>query len=338
MLKTEKWKVTGMEAAFRGMRNPKDSWAKSDSNTNYVEQKLVGVDETGHQTQVSITNEEFEIGPDDMRLALTLCDGGPVHRKFMRQIFVSVDVTAPLYWWKEYDTYKIGTVANSCSTMHRLGYYPITIDSISHEHLSDEALEYTTEYINHIEEIRQKWIDSNKKDKDSWWDMVQMIPSSWNQKRTITFTYETIYGFLSDRADHKLDEWHTFCSDILQNCPYIKELVYDVIQNKKLKMQKANNYDNLVRMLQQYQMIYGQLTQEQVNMANKKLVQENEARQRYNGKMVIAVRPLAPDEEPEKEVTQPTDVIETDSTTNNEESVVVEEIPVKSKAKKKSTK
>lgn len=212
MIKFEKAEVWGWEHAIRGMRNPMNSWARSD--TEYV------CNENGETHSV-------QIGQNDYDLMAALIKGGTPHRKFLRQIFVSVDITAPLYWWKEFDTYKVGTTANSCSTMHKIAEKEFTIDDFSHEHLSGETihglwknadgsnydcssydfLQITCDVLNFW---RRVYLKSGKQ-KDYWWQMIQLLPSSYNQKRTVTMTYENLLNILEYRRGHKLDEWRQFC-------------------------------------------------------------------------------------------------------------------------------
>ena len=213
MIKLEKTSVMNMDNAIRGMRNPLNSWDKSDSRFNW---------ETG----------EYIIGHNDLTLAKKLVKAGSDHRKFLRQIFVSVDINAPLYWWKEMDTYKVATVANSCSTMHKIHAKEFTIDDFSHEHLGIKNQapgiygEWNFEYFLHetirgLNAAREVYLQT--KDKDFWWQMIQLLPSSYNQLRTVTLNYETLLNQYYARRHHKLDEWHTYC-DWIENLPYFKEM------------------------------------------------------------------------------------------------------------------
>lgn len=209
MLKFENTEVIGWEHAIRGMRNPKNSWEKSDSST--CECSTI-------------------IGPNDLNLMTRLRNAGTDHRKFMRMIVVYVDIIAPLYWWKEFDTYKVGTVANSCSTMHKIHDKEFTLDDFSHEHLmwSDESNphfesgEILVDVITMLNIHREKFLET--KDKKYWWQMIQLLPSSYNQKRTVMLNYEVLTNMYKSRKNHKLDEWHTFC-DWVGNLPYAKELI-----------------------------------------------------------------------------------------------------------------
>ncbi len=181
--------IWGFEHAVRGMRNPMNSWDKSDT---FVDSDLV------------------LLGKKDKELMKRLIHAGTSHRKFLRQIFVSVDITAPLYWWKEFDTYKVGTVANSCSTMHKIHDKEFTLDDFSVEHLSDDVLNKPfKDIISCLNFFRQLYIQDH--DKDCWWQMIQLLPSSYNQKRTITMNYENLLNIYETRRNHKLDEWKDFC-------------------------------------------------------------------------------------------------------------------------------
>ena len=194
MIKIENIDVYGFETAIRGARNPMNSWDRMDSCYN---------------------NGEFEIGENDYKLLKSLTIAGPEHRKWNRMVTVTMDITAPLYWWKEYDTYKVGTVANSCSTMHKIQAKEFTLDDFSHEHLiSLKVLNYTISKLNYY---RGMYIKT--KDKDYWWGMIQNLPSSFNQKRTVHLNYEALGTIYHQRRRHKLDEWVEFCNTI-KTLPY----------------------------------------------------------------------------------------------------------------------
>lgn len=202
MIKLERTSVMNFENAVRGARNPMNSWAKGDSYTD--------------------ADGNFVFGPNDLDLAKRLCNAGSDHRKFIRQIFVSVDITAPLYWWKEYDTYKVGTVANSTSTMHKIHSKEFSIEDFSHDQMRPETenqLRLTVEY---LEKLRLEFLES--KEKDVWYDIIQLLPSSYNQMRTCTLNYENLTGIYNARKAHKLEEWHTFC-DWIRTLPYAQELI-----------------------------------------------------------------------------------------------------------------
>ena len=199
MIKFETNDVWGFEWAFKGMRNPMNSWDKSDSNWLFQ-----------------------EIGENDLALARKLINAGSEHRKFLRQIYVSVDITAPLYFFKEFDTYKVGTVANSTSTMHKIHAKEFTIDDFSHEHLDYISLGYLYKLIDHLNYVREDYLETKSKDK--WWQMIQLLPSSYNQTRTVTMTYENIYTMRKQRKGHKLDEWRIDFFNWSDELPHLKEL------------------------------------------------------------------------------------------------------------------
>ena len=230
MLKIENTEVVGWEAVIRGMRNPLNSWQMSDSI--FVEDgeyhDICG-NSGPYNGTVSDTETFFEIGPKDYDLMTSLCNAGTDHRKFMRMITVYLDITAPLYWWKEFDTYKVGTVANSCSTMHKIADKEFTLENFSCEHLSEPAisiLKNTVEALNQARDLylgyggfKHQWGDWEK--KHYWWQMIQLLPSSYNQKRTVMLNYEVLANIYKSRRNHKLDEWHTFC-DWIESLPYSK--------------------------------------------------------------------------------------------------------------------
>ena len=224
MLKIENVEVIGWEAAIRGMRNPKNSWNKSDSGVKcpYKKEKCCGE-----------CQQNFCIGPNDYTLMMQLRNAGTDHRKFMRMIIVYLDITAPLYWWKEFDTYKVGTVANSCSTMHKIADKEFTREDFSCEHLlgdntvpdhdyqsSTYVLDMVIQSLNFWRNEYLKGTESGiPKDKRWWWQMIQLLPSSYNQRRTIMLNYEVLANMYESRRHHKLDEWHTFC-DWIESLPY----------------------------------------------------------------------------------------------------------------------
>lgn len=219
MIKLERTDVFNFENAIRGMRNPLESWDKSDSELKIMNENDV---EFGYEP-----NYEYVIGENDLALMRKLALAGSDHRKFLRQIMVSVDITAPLYWWKEFDTYKVGTVANSCSTMHTIHKRDLTLDDFSHEHLrvaAKNVLKATIEAIN-IERVAFVGMDNPelKGDKQCWYSMIQLLPSSYNQMRTVTLNYEVLLNQYHARKQHKLDEWHTYC-DWIESLPYFKEI------------------------------------------------------------------------------------------------------------------
>lgn len=219
MLKIENAEIMGWEHAIRGMRNPKNSWVKSDSGVCATHGPAHCADcvyTDCHADDVDISTK-YILGSNDLNLMTTLRNAGTDHRKFMRMITVYLDITAPLYWWKEFDTYKVGTVANSCSTMHKIADKEFTLEDFSCEHLvgiAKDDLHGTTAVLNHF---RKLYLQS--KDKKYWWQMIQLLPSSYNQKRTVMLNYEVLANIYKSRRNHKLDEWHTLC-DWIERLPY----------------------------------------------------------------------------------------------------------------------
>ena len=237
MLKIENVEVTGWEAAIRGMRNPMNSWELSDSTLckggDGFEDCRVSITGECPRLDGDFSNNVFCIGENDFSLMMRLRNAGTDHRKFMRMITVYLDITAPLYWWKEFDTYKIGTVANSCSTMHKIADKEFTLEDFSHEHLIDSfgetwdiaagdecrstPLDILYTVIHALNIYRKKYLET--KDKSYWWQMIQLLPTSYNQKRTVMLNYEVLANIYKSRRHHKLDEWHTFC-DWVETLPY----------------------------------------------------------------------------------------------------------------------
>lgn len=223
MIKVENIETFGWEAALRGMRNPKNSWAKSDS----------------YDTE----SNGYCIGENDMKLASTLVKAGTEHRKFTRMIHVQMDVIAPLYWWKEADTYKVGTTTNSCSTMHKIAAKEFTLDDFSHEHLIDDQDDFENEngqvfsykdflyydVLDVLNTARKQYLET--KDKKYWWQMIQLLPSSYNQQRTWDISMETLLSILHQRKNHKLDEWNKFREICLEQVPYLEEF-YNIAYKK----------------------------------------------------------------------------------------------------------
>ena len=201
MIKIERTSVMNFDNAMRGARNPMNSWARYDSY----------FDENGN----------FVFGENDLSLAKRLCQAGTDHRKFVRMIFVSVDVTAPMYWWKEYDTYKVGTVANSTSTMHKITSKPFELSDFSVDHMNEDGIKAMEKVIETLEDLRLKFLET--KDKTIWYTIIQLLPSSYNQMRTCTLNYENLCNIYYARRNHKLEEWHTYCDWITQ-LPYFKDL------------------------------------------------------------------------------------------------------------------
>lgn len=202
MLTLKNTSVMNFENAIRGARNPMNSWGRMDSHTE--------------------PDGNFVFGPNDLDLAMRLAKAGSDHRKYLRMVFVSVDVTAPLYWWKEYDTYKVATVANSTSTMHKIHSKPFSMDDFSCDHMTDGTKKFMETVVAELENIRLRFKET--KSKDDWYDMIQLLPSSYNQMRTCTFNYETLINIYRARKNHKLAEWHTFC-DWIETLPYAEQLI-----------------------------------------------------------------------------------------------------------------
>lgn len=202
MLTLKNTSVMNFGNAIRGARNPMNSWGRMDSHTE--------------------PDGSFVFGPNDLDLAMRLAKAGSDHRKYLRMIFVSVDVTAPLYWWKEYDTYKVATVANSTSTMHKIHSKPFSMDDFSCDHMTDGTKKFMETVVAELENIRLRFKET--KSKEDWYDMIQLLPSSYNQMRTCTFNYETLINIYRARKNHKLAEWHTFC-DWIETLPYAEQLI-----------------------------------------------------------------------------------------------------------------
>lgn len=219
MIKFEKTEVMNFEGALRGMRNPLNSWDKSDSFMSYDYTSL-----DRHEDRYEVV----EIGPNDLNLAQRLIKAGSDHRKFLRQIFVSVDITAPLYWWKEFDTYKVATVANSCSTMHKIHSKPIELSdfSIDDFYIEDDGIDLRDCFFNVVadcESLRRKYLET--KDKKYWRGLIQLLPESYNQKRTVTLNYETLRNIYGSRRNHKLDEWSIGFMEWIDSLSYAEELI-----------------------------------------------------------------------------------------------------------------
>lgn len=248
MIKIENTELVGWEAAIRGMRNPLNSWEKSDSRFN-------SLDDCGDCAHCNLRFDECpaqQIGPNDLDLMKRLRNAGTDHRKFMRMITVYVDVTAPLYWWKEFDTYKVGTVANSCSTMHKIHAKEFTLEDFSYEHLLDgkglkvshedncmpdesafgfrlsgkELLKTTVNTLNYYRRI---FLET--KNKKYWWQLIQLLPSSYNQRRTVMLNYEVLANIYKSRRNHKLDEWHVFC-EWIENLPYSELIIGEKVESE----------------------------------------------------------------------------------------------------------
>ena len=224
MINIELLEMSGIGSAINGMRNPMNSWEKGDSYYVWPD------------------DEEFHIGPNDHDLMMKLRNAGTDHRKFMRMIVVYADITAPLYWWKEFDTYKVGTVANSCSTMHKIADKEFTLDDFSCEHLYQETYDLFRLTVDHLNKVRDIYLNGGvlrvgeapawfgPKDKEIWWQMIQLLPSSYNQKRTVMLNYEVLANMYESRKNHKLDEWRDFCKWV-ETLPH-SELITGEIKNE----------------------------------------------------------------------------------------------------------
>lgn len=234
MIKIENVTIHGLEETIRGMRNPMNSWDKSDSGICGGGDRHIGCDNCCEHDCGHSFDGGFHIGKADHELMMKLAAGGSVHAKYRRMITVYLDITAPLYWWKEFDTYKVGTVANSCSTMHKIHSKEFTMDDFSHEHLSDAFQKVLSYVIDELNMSRERYLDYDElskstKDalnmkypqykKDIWYQMIQLLPSSYNQKRTVMLNYEVLTGIYPMRKEHKLDEWREFCQWI-EKLPY----------------------------------------------------------------------------------------------------------------------
>ena len=243
MIQFEHTEVMGWEHAIRGMRNPMNSWEQSDSY------EAVDCGACGRIEREGICTKEgrdcsgfeiLEVGPKDLDLMTRLRNAGTDHRKFMRMLVVYVDITAPLYWWKEFDTYKVGTVANSCSTMHKIHAKEFTLDDFSHEHLRNGNLNWLMATIGVLNEEREFFLMT--KNEDAWWQMIQLLPSSYNQKRTVMLNYEVLANIYKSRKNHKLDEWRELCFWI-ESLPY-SELITGRPEQKGKGEQNERTEDN----------------------------------------------------------------------------------------------
>ena len=211
-IKIENIETYGWEAAVRGMRNPKNSWDMSDSGWEFVEDPSI----------INPNDEvKFVLGENDLKLMHTLAKAGSDHGKFLRMITVTMDITAPLYWWKEFDTYKVGTVANSCSTMHKIHAKEFTLDDFSHEHLTIECRDLLEKIIVCLNAKRDLY--NRGKEKHDWWQMIQLLPTSFNQRRTVQMNYAVALNMYHTRKNHKLDEWHVLCDEI-KALPYFEKI------------------------------------------------------------------------------------------------------------------
>lgn len=230
MITIENCEVIGWEHAIRGMRNPMNSWEKSDSTfckkTECAECEL--------RDDCKKDSLDFDIGSNDFKLMNTLANNGSVHAKYRRMITVYVDITAPLYFWKEFDTYKVGTVANSCSTMHKIADREFTVNDFSHEHLTSQAIFILLSVIEELNDVRELYLQQDDKDvkKAYWWQMIQLLPSSYNQRRTIMLNYEVLANIYKYRRNHKLDEWHYIC-DWIESLPHSEIITCSIKETNK---------------------------------------------------------------------------------------------------------
>nr|DAR91668.1 MAG TPA: hypothetical protein [Caudoviricetes sp.] len=225
MIKIENVEVMGWEHAIRGMRNPMNSWERADSGICKGGESGIGCENCANYDSCEHTyDHSWQLGKADHDLMMRLSAGGSTHAKYRRMIIVYADITAPLYWWKEFDTYKVGTVANSCSTMHKIHAREFTLEDFSTEHLYSDELEFFKEIVDRLNGCRNLYLDSKKNEsprdvKNDWWQMIQLLPSSYNQRRTVMLNYEVLANIYKSRRNHKLDEWHTFC-DWIESLPY----------------------------------------------------------------------------------------------------------------------
>lgn len=216
-MKFENTEVWGFEHAIRGMRNPHNSWQLSDSTKESCKH--------ASDEHICLCDNKFVIGPKDLKLAKTLIKSGSEHRKFLRQIFVSVDITAPLYWWKQFDQYKVGVTSDSCSTMHTLHKTPITLECFETDDFDESALTFSVEQLlAALDQLRLKYLST--KDKRYWKELIRWLPESWLQKRTITMSYENVLNMLQQRVPEKLDDWHKYFFPWAHTLPYADELLF----------------------------------------------------------------------------------------------------------------
>lgn len=214
MIKIENIETWGFEHAVRGMRNPLDSWDKSDSYTTHIE----------NPQTLNTADFQFVLGDNDLALMRKLYKAGPEHRKYLRQIFVSMDITAPLFWWKQADQFKVGTTTNSCSTMHTIHKRDLTMEDFSTDHLDEWSKTVLARVIGRINAARKNYIETG--DKNEWWQIIQLLPSSFNQRRTVTMNYENVVTIIKQRSGHKLDEWREMV-EVLKELPYIRAITED---------------------------------------------------------------------------------------------------------------
>lgn len=235
MIKIENVEVMGWEHAIRGMRNPMNSWERADSGICKGGESGIGCENCANYDSCEHTyDHSWQLGKADHDLMMRLSAGGSTHAKYRRMIIVYADITAPLYWWKEFDTYKVGTVANSCSTMHKIHAREFTLEDFSTEHLYSDELEFFKEIVDRLNGCRNLYLDSKKNEsprdvKNDWWQMIQLLPSSYNQKRTVMMNYEVLANIYKSRKNHKLDEWVEFCKWI-ETLPYPEIIVGEKVK------------------------------------------------------------------------------------------------------------
>lgn len=239
MIKIEKTDVIGFDHAVRGMRNAMNSWSHSDSG--FVYDVLEDADPNNHIHKTLMKcytgknmiqfSERYFLGKNDLKLMKNLIKAGTDHCKFRRMIVVYVDITAPLYWWKQFDTYKVGTTANSCSTMHKIQAKEFTLDDFSKEHLDDTSLKNLCNLISYLNSVRESFNDEQNR-KDYWWQMIQLLPSSYNQKRTVMLNYEVLANIYKSRKNHKLDEWSVDFVNWIKGLPYSELITGEVAENE----------------------------------------------------------------------------------------------------------
>ena len=238
MIKFENINVWGFEHAIRGMRNSKNSWDRIDSfvcngstvNDNHCNNCInYKVTKSGDKVCCNSWNNstEYIIGKNDLLLMQKLIKAGTSHRKFLRQVFISIDITAPLYWWKEFDTYKVGTVSNSCSSMYKIHTQDFTVGDFSHEHLTEQSFKILIQLIDLLNNYRKEYVKN--KDKNIWWQLIQLLPTSYNQKRTITLNYENVLSIIQQRENHRLDEWIDLVNEF-KELPYMKQLTEQILK------------------------------------------------------------------------------------------------------------
>lgn len=296
MVKTEKWKVFNFEGAIRGMRTSLDHYDGTDSFVEYILDTLNGTNTDGKPAEIKITNENFVFGENDLNLAKDLIKSGPSYRKFLNQILVSVDVTGPLYWLRELDSYTKGT--DSGNLVDIIYKYPITKELFSTDGMSEASIKIMENYLKQIEKLRKKFLDEGKSNKQILREITCMIPESWNQKKTYVFSYETLLNIAKDKENNKSIEWTSFIAQAKESCPYFDELIVSYINYEKDNHMKISRYDEMVDNISLYVAAYGALSEEQKEEARKKLDELEAARRQSEtpisntNKPVVAVRSI----------------------------------------------